>query len=30
MAAFRGLLKASHSGPTLIVTSISWFFAAWI
>jgi 4-hydroxybenzoate polyprenyltransferase len=24
----RGLLKASHFGPTLIVTSISWFFAA--
>jgi 4-hydroxybenzoate polyprenyltransferase len=25
----RGLLKASHFGPTLIVTSISWFFAAY-
>jgi 4-hydroxybenzoate polyprenyltransferase len=24
----RGLLKASHFGPTLIVTAISWFFAA--
>jgi 4-hydroxybenzoate polyprenyltransferase len=24
----RGLLKASHFGPTLIVTTISWFFAA--
>jgi 4-hydroxybenzoate polyprenyltransferase len=24
----RGLLKASHFGPTLTVTSISWFFAA--
>jgi 4-hydroxybenzoate polyprenyltransferase len=23
----RGLLKASHFGPTLIVTAISWFFA---
>ncbi len=29
MAAIRGLLKASHFGPTLIVTSISWFFAAY-
>lgn len=28
MAKLRGLLKASHFGPTLIVTSISWFFAA--
>ncbi len=27
MVAIRGLLKASHFGPTLIVTSISWFFA---
>ena len=27
MAAIRGLLKASHFGPTLLVTSISWFFA---
>jgi len=27
MAAIGGLLKASHFGPTLIVTSISWFFA---
>jgi 4-hydroxybenzoate polyprenyltransferase len=25
----RGLLKASHFGPTLIVTTISWFFAAY-
>jgi 4-hydroxybenzoate polyprenyltransferase len=25
----RGLLKASHFGPTLIVTAISWFFAAY-
>jgi 4-hydroxybenzoate polyprenyltransferase len=24
----RGLLKASHFGPTLIVTAISWLFAA--
>jgi len=24
----RGLLKASHFGPTLLVTNISWFFAA--
>ena len=29
MAAIGGLLKASHFGPTLIVTSISWFFAAY-
>ena len=29
MAAIAGLLKASHFGPTLIVTSISWFFAAY-
>ena len=29
MATVRGLLKASHFGPTLIVTSISWFFAAY-
>jgi 4-hydroxybenzoate polyprenyltransferase len=28
MAKIHGLLKASHFGPTLIVTSISWFFAA--
>lgn len=28
MKKVRGLLKASHFGPTLIVTSISWFFAA--
>ena len=28
MKKFRGLLKASHFGPTLIVTTISWFFAA--
>jgi 4-hydroxybenzoate polyprenyltransferase len=27
MAAIGGLLKASHFGPTLIVTSISWLFA---
>jgi 4-hydroxybenzoate polyprenyltransferase len=25
----RGLLKASHFGPTLLVTSIAWFFAAY-
>jgi 4-hydroxybenzoate polyprenyltransferase len=29
MKKLRGLLKASHFGPTLIVTSISWFFAAY-
>ncbi|CAB4600188.1 unannotated protein [freshwater metagenome] len=29
MAAIGGLLKASHFGPTLIVTSISWFFASY-
>ena len=29
MKTVRGLLKASHFGPTLIVTSISWFFAAY-
>jgi 4-hydroxybenzoate polyprenyltransferase len=29
MRKLRGLLKASHFGPTLIVTSISWFFAAY-
>ena len=29
MKKVRGLLKASHFGPTLIVTSISWFFAAY-
>ena len=29
MKMVRGLLKASHFGPTLIVTSISWFFAAY-
>jgi 4-hydroxybenzoate polyprenyltransferase len=28
MGKLRGLLKASHFGPTLIVTTISWFFAA--
>ena len=28
MKALRGLLKASHFGPTLLVTAISWFFAA--
>ena len=28
MRKIRGLLKASHFGPTLIVTTISWFFAA--
>ncbi len=28
MKRLRGLLKASHFGPTLIVTAISWFFAA--
>lgn len=28
MKKLRGLLKASHFGPTLIVTTISWFFAA--
>ncbi len=28
MTKLRGLLKASHFGPTLIVTTISWFFAA--
>ena len=27
MRKIRGLLKASHFGPTLIVTTISWFFA---
>ena len=27
MAAIRGLLKASHFGPTVLVTTISWFFA---
>ena len=29
MLKLRGLLKASHFGPTLIVTTISWFFAAY-
>ena len=29
MAAIGGLLKASPFGPTLIVTSISWFFASY-
>ena len=29
MGKVRGLLKASHFGPTLIVTTISWFFAAY-
>jgi 4-hydroxybenzoate polyprenyltransferase len=28
MGKLRGLLKASHFGPTLIVSIISWFFAA--
>lgn len=28
MGRVRGLLKASHFGPTLLVTTISWFFAA--
>ncbi len=28
MKKLRGLLKAAHFGRTLIVTSISWFFAA--
>ena len=28
MKKLRGLLKASHFGPTLIVTAISWFFAS--
>ena len=28
MKKLRGLLKAFHFGPTLIVTTISWFFAA--
>lgn len=28
MKKLRGLFKASHFGPTLIVTTISWFFAA--
>ena len=29
MKKLRGLLKASHFGPTLLVTAISWFFAAY-
>ena len=29
MKKIRALAKASHFGPTLIVTSISWFFAAY-
>lgn len=29
MTAIRGLLKASHFGPTVLVTTISWFFAAY-
>jgi len=29
MGKVRGLLKASHFGPTLLVTTISWFFAAY-
>ncbi len=29
MAAIRGLLKASHFGPTVLVSTISWFFAAY-
>jgi 4-hydroxybenzoate polyprenyltransferase len=28
MRKVRGLLKAAHFGPTLLVTTISWFFAA--
>ena len=28
MKKLRGLLNASHFGPTLLVTAISWFFAA--
>jgi 4-hydroxybenzoate polyprenyltransferase len=28
LSKLRGLLKASHFGPTLLVTAISWFFAA--
>ncbi len=28
MNKLRGLLKAAHFGPTLLVTIISWFFAA--
>ena len=28
MKKVRGLLKASHFGPTLLVTAIAWFFAA--
>ena len=28
MGKLRGVLKASHFGPTLLVTTISWFFAA--
>ena len=28
MNKLRGLLKASHFGPTLLVTAIAWFFAA--
>jgi 4-hydroxybenzoate polyprenyltransferase len=28
MVKLRALAKASHFGPTLIVTAISWFFAA--
>jgi 4-hydroxybenzoate polyprenyltransferase len=29
MKKIRALAKASHFGPTLLVTSISWFFAAY-
>lgn len=29
MGKVRGLLKAAHFGPTLLVTTISWFFAAY-
>ena len=29
MTKIRALAKASHFGPTLIVTAISWFFAAY-
>jgi len=29
MTQFRGLLKASHFGPTLIVTTIAFLFAAY-
>ena len=29
VAKIRGLLRASHFGPTVLVTTISWFFAAY-